>query len=72
MRWAKMKILKYFQKGTYLFCETKKLLLCASFVSEATFEDSLATMKRRKIVSDTMITKKPFIESVKVLERCKL
>ena len=43
-----------------------------SFVSEVAFEDSLVTMKRRKIVSNTMITKKPFIESVKVLERCKL
>ena len=43
-----------------------------SFVSEVTFEDSFVTMKRRKTVSDIMITKKPFIESVKVLERCKL
>ena len=43
-----------------------------SFVSEVTFEDSFVTMKRRKTVSDIMITKKPFIESVKVLQRCKL
>ena len=43
-----------------------------SFVSEVTFEDSFVTMKRRKTVSDIIVTKKPFIESVKVLERCKL